>query len=528
MAYDPDFLNNNSVDEVVNLAYEVATGKKAVDADGNKLTLKDIIDAGSSDGGALAGKKEQFTKALISMWAKNFYTDTRKDSSEDDPYYVDSRQWGAIVQMISAQAPAVQESHAWRNFISGTSTVGQYTVYLPIVHTKYYGKSVSWELPITLTYEQYADAFKSADGFNEFRSYIFTVIENAITQHRKNMNNANRNNFIAEKCHYQNTVIQQGEYYFDISTAAAATDVITICGKDITWVASGATGDQINLPATNNAANEAAALVAFLNASTDSKISNFTWSQGTSTHTNRVIAKQDSDAVHAVPVTAVVDAGETMVITAVTESKAIINPKGVHVLNLRSMYNAEMSPASPIASQAAFMSDKDCLRYMSRKIAEYTGYMTEQSVLFNTEGLVKFCPKSRMVLEVLSYAEQAANSILQSDTFHDMYTALPNHYSIAAWQGLGDGENNGANNISFDEVSTINVTIDDGTQNGADVNIDGVVAFAADKYSILHTIRSERVGAENFDIDAVDHYAYQFRDQYMNNLTQNALVFRID
>lgn len=528
MSYDPNYLNNNDVDEVINSAYEIATGKSAFNEDGKALTLKGIIDAGSSDGGALAGKKEQFTKALISMWARNFYTDTRKEDNEDDPYYVDSRQWGAIVQMISAQAPAVQESHAWRQFVSGTSTVGTYTVYLPIVSAKYYGKSISWELPITISYEQYADAFKSADGFNEFRAYIFTVLENAITQHRKNMNNANRNNFIAEKYLYQNTVIQQGEYYFDISTAAAATDVITICGKDITWVASEATGDQINLPGTNNAANEAAALVAFLNASTDSKISAFTWSQGTTTHTNRVIAKQDADAVHAVPVTAVVDAGETMVISAVTESKEIVNPQGVHVLNLRSMYNAEMSPASSVASAAAFMADKECLRYMSRKMAEYAGYMLEQSVLFNTEQKVKFVPRKRLVVEILGYAEQAANSILQSDTFHDMYTKLPNHYTVSAWEGLGDGENNGVQNIAFSDVSRINVKVDDGSQNGRTVNITGVVGFIADKYAILHTIRSTRVGAQSFDIDAVDHYAYQFRDQYMNNLTQNAIVFVVD
>ena len=107
MPYDSNYLNNNSVDSTVNAAYAMATGLSDVE----NLTLKDIIDAGSSDGGALAGKKEQFTKALISLWAKNLFTDTEA-SEADDPYYVDERQWGAIVQMISAQAPDVQESHA--------------------------------------------------------------------------------------------------------------------------------------------------------------------------------------------------------------------------------------------------------------------------------------------------------------------------------------------------------------------------------------------------------------------------------
>ena len=130
MPYNSNYLNNNSVDATVNAAYAQATGIKDVET----LTLKDIIDAGSTDGGALVGKKEQFTKALISMWARNFFTDTEA-AEDDDPYFVDTREWGAIVQMISAEAPEVQESHAWKEFTSGSSTVGTYTVYLPIVST---------------------------------------------------------------------------------------------------------------------------------------------------------------------------------------------------------------------------------------------------------------------------------------------------------------------------------------------------------------------------------------------------------
>ena len=127
-----NYLNNNDVDATVNAAYKMATGIQDVDT----LTLKDIIDAGATDGGALVGKKEQFTKALISLWACNFFTDTEAEE-KDDPYFVDSREWGAITQMISAQAPEVQDSHALKEFTSGSSTVGTYTVYLPIVNAKF-------------------------------------------------------------------------------------------------------------------------------------------------------------------------------------------------------------------------------------------------------------------------------------------------------------------------------------------------------------------------------------------------------
>ena len=521
MAYNSNYLNNNDVDDTLNEAYKMATGLKDV---GN-LTLKDIIDAGSADGGTLAEKKEQFTKALISLWAKNMFTDTEATEAED-PYFVDSRQWGAIVQMISAQAPEVQESHAWKEFTSGSSTVGSYTVYLPIVSTKYYGKSNSWELPITISYGQYADAFVDADGFNSFRSYVFVVIRNAIKKHRKDMNDANRNNFIGEKYAFATTVKTAGEFEFDITHVAAATDVITICGHAITWVASGATGQQVNIPSSDTTTKEAAALKAYLNGLTGtSGPAAYTWDNDGAT----LQATQKSTAYFAPDVTVSVSSGATQTVGDVTTVTPNGSPKGIHVLPLIKMYNGEMNPASPITSRAEFMANKECLRFMDRKIVEYAGYLKEQSALFNTEGLVKFVPEDRLVVEVLNYAAQAADSVLLSDTFHKELVSLPAYRSVSAWQGLGDGkiDNLGAF-ISFDETSKIDVTVDDGTTYGKHIELTGVVAFMCDKWAIMHTIRSERVAARNFDPEALDMYFYQFRDMYMNNLSLPAVVFIVD
>ena len=513
MAYNPAYLNNNSVDETVNAAYDIAVGNEEV----SKLTLKDIIDAGSKDGGALANKKEQFTKALISMWAKNMFLDTEFQTDEDDPFFVDSREYGAIIQMISAQAPSVQESHAWKEFISGSSQVGVYTVYLPIVDTKYYGKTTSWGLPIAISYEQYKDAFRDADGFNSFRAYIQTVVKNAIKQHRKDMNNANRNNFIAEKKLYTSRPVTAGKYEVTITTAAAATDQVTLAGTTLKWVASNPGAGEIALPGTNNAANEASALVTALNAVTDkTKAGGWTW-----TNTGaKLIATQKSDAPKAV-FSASVSEGATMVLGTVNVVTESHNPTGTHLFHLLTEYNSEMN--GNIASAAEFMRTKECLRYMDRKIAEYAGYMTEQTVLFNTDEKVKFTPRERLVLEVLGYAEQAVNSILMSDTFHNEFVSLPGYRRVSAWQGLGNGDS-----VAFGDISKINVNVADGTSDGANVELNNVVAFLADKWAILHTIRDERVGVQNYDIEALSLFEYQFRDQYMNNLTQNAVVFVVD
>ena len=337
------------------------------------------------------------------------------------------------------------------------------------------------------------------------------------------MNDANRNNFMAEKIYFSQTVRQRGVFEFTITHVAAANDVIVVCGHEIKWVSSGAEGAQINIPGSDTAAKEATALIGYLNGLSSGNETNFTWTSDGA----KVIATQDADAIYALPVTAVMKGTTTQTISGVSETTEMKGPRGVQVVKLRSLYNSEMSPDSSIASAAAFMKNKECLRYMSRKISEYTGYLSEQTALFNTEGLVKFVPKDRLVVEMLNYAKQAADSILQSDTFNDEFTKLPNAKLVSAWQGLGDGNLSDKFAIDFAEASKIDVVIDDGSS-GTTISQSGIVAFACDKWAIMHTIRSERVAARNFDPEALDMYFYQFRDQYMNNLSLPAIVFVVD
>lgn len=76
-----------------------------------------------------------------------------------------------------------------------------------------------------------------------------------------------------------------GVYGAQITTAASAGDKIKINGVEFTWIANGETpaDGEIALPSTNNATNEASALVTALNASTDERLSHYTWSNSTST-----------------------------------------------------------------------------------------------------------------------------------------------------------------------------------------------------------------------------------------------------
>lgn len=391
------YLNNNSVYTLVRSAYAQAVGSNAVATE----DLSAFVEKGVAYDTLIADNawKDNFTRALLAQTVKNFYLDSSYREQYKDPFYQDSRRFGAIVQMISAEAPAVQESHAWKTFVSGTSTVGEYTVFLPTISTAYMGKSTSWELPIAITDEQWDTAFKNVDELEEFVAYIMLTVDNAIVQHLEDCNAMNRNNFIGEKIHYAGT-----------------------------------------LTAT-----------------------------------------------------------------------------GVHVIDLVALYRAETGDTT-ITTMEEFMADDKCMRFASEKIDLYMGYLTKMSTLYNIDGQKKFTPKNRLVCQVLQHFESRMKSVAYSDAFNADFIKLPNHEAVPYWQGSGVGTNGV---VDFDEVSAIKVK----TTSGDTVSQTGIVAFLCDEWAIMHTILSNRVAVTRHDPEALTQYYYQFRDQRINNLNQNAVVF---
>lgn len=396
-------IDNASAYTIVNAAYKQAIGESAVDT----LTLDDFADGGVAYESLTVGR-DKFMKALIDQTV-NFYSDYSYKNNYNDPYYVESRRYANIVQMLSARAPEVQESHAWKNLApyddQGTTrkvSIGTYEVNPPIVDSVYYTKSNSWELPIAITEEQMTDAFKTGEELRGFVDWIFVTVENALIQHREDMNAANRNAFIADKILYA--------------------------------------GGQ--------------------------------------------------------------------------------NANGIHVVNLLTEYNAQRG--KNIATVAAFLADPDALRFASSQMILFSKYLKKQSALFNTRGLVKFVPEGRLVTEVNSAFESALFENAYSDTYHDEMIRLSDYYSVPWWQGAG------VKSVSTDPTAWDQVTKIDVSVKAGDVSKSGIVALMADKYAIMHTIRQERVAAQYFEMEDVTLYAYQNRDQYMENLGQNAVVFTLE
>lgn len=196
-------------------------------------------------------------------------------------------------------------------------------------------------------------------------------------------------------------------------------------------------------------------------------------------------------------------------------------------IDLRAAYNAEMAPAAPIATKKAFLANADCLKYMSRKISEFIDYVKKPNALFNIAKRTTFTPESRLKLQILGYAEKAFNSIAQSGTFHEQYTALPGYEVVPYWQGTDDVLNATSGVIDFDKVSAIDVLPEGGTAGTDEVQQDGIVALLADRWSCLHAVKTRKTVVQPFPVEGIVQNYIQFRDMRAVLDTQNAIVFYI-
>lgn len=189
---------------------------------------------------------------------------------------------------------------------------------------------------------------------------------------------------------------------------------------------------------------------------------------------------------------------------------------GVKAVNLLKMYNEKVNPATALTAEKA-LSDKEFIRFASMQMALYTDRMSRISTLFNIGGKDRFTSADMLHVVMLSDFKAAANSYLQSDTFHNEFTKLPNAETVPYWQGSGT-------DFSFEKVSAINVN----TSSGATVQQSGILAVMFDR---------DAVGVSNLDKRVTT--SYNAKAEFFNNffkldcgafndLNENFVVFFVE
>lgn len=195
--------------------------------------------------------------------------------------------------------------------------------------------------------------------------------------------------------------------------------------------------------------------------------------------------------------------------------ETIINANPVRSVNLLTMYNTAKS-ANLTAAQA--ITNPDFIRYASYIMGLYMDRLGIMSTLFNIGGKQRFTPKSMLHFVMLSEFSRAADMYLQSDVFHDQYTALASHEIVPFWQGSGEG-------FSFADTSTININL--ASNSAKAVNKSGILAVMFDRDALGVTNIGDRVTTNYNAKGEFTNYFYKREAGYFNDTNENFVVFYV-
>lgn len=181
-------------------------------------------------------------------------------------------------------------------------------------------------------------------------------------------------------------------------------------------------------------------------------------------------------------------------------------------VNLLALYNAKFPDATLTVDEC--LTSPEFIRFASMQMAVLIDRMSRMSTLFNMGGAARFTPADELHVVMLTDFKAAANAYLQSDTFHNEFTALPKAETVPFWQGSGV-------DYGFGSVSALNVK----TAGGTDVSVTGVLAVMFD---------TEACGVSNPDKRVTTNYNpkaefytnfYKFDAGYFNDENENFVVF---
>jgi hypothetical protein len=178
------------------------------------------------------------------------------------------------------------------------------------------------------------------------------------------------------------------------------------------------------------------------------------------------------------------------------------------------MYNDTLPESATALTASEAIHTPEFIRYASYIMSLYVDRLGVMSDLFNVGGTSKFTPRDRLHFILLSEFKRAADVFLQSDTFNDEFTRLPEAESVTYWQGSGLG-------YGFDSTGNINVK----TPTGHDVNVTGVLGVMFDR---------DAMGVSNLDRRVTTNYnpkaefwneSHKADAGYFLNLDENIVVF---
>lgn len=195
-------------------------------------------------------------------------------------------------------------------------------------------------------------------------------------------------------------------------------------------------------------------------------------------------------------------------------------------INLLTEYNTNVAAEGETLTAAKALYSLEFLRYAAMRITETVKYMSEMTVLYSAEGMPKFTPQDRLVVEVLEkFADQSA-FYLQSDTYHNELVSLPRYNPISFWQSPGAA-------FAFADTSEISIQHDDFVIDSEDPDDtgtctqSGIIAFLHDEDYVAANFGERYAWEEVNKRDRLVIHGEQARKGYAVDPNENSIVFFI-
>lgn len=191
---------------------------------------------------------------------------------------------------------------------------------------------------------------------------------------------------------------------------------------------------------------------------------------------------------------------------------AALNTKSTtKAVNLLKLYNDKFN--TELTADKA-LTTPEFIRFASLIMGTYKNRLARISRLFNIEKKARFTPADKLHVILLNDFVMAADSYLQSDTYHNEFTKLPEASVVPYWQASGP-------NYDFADISKIDVK----DSNGDTVQVTGILGVMFD-HEALGVCNIDRRVTTNYNPKA-EFFSnwYKFDAGYFNAFDENFIVF---
>lgn len=184
-------------------------------------------------------------------------------------------------------------------------------------------------------------------------------------------------------------------------------------------------------------------------------------------------------------------------------------------VNLLKLYKDNVDSATTLTATNCIY-DKDFIRFAVSEMDKYVSRIKEATKLFNIGKKLRWTPKNRLHFILLSDVKAKANIYLQSDTFHNEFTKLPEAREIAFWQGVGD-------DFSFADASSIDIK----TTSGDNIEASGILGVMFDTDALGVNRYYEKTTAHRNEHGEFTNYWAKARMRLFNDTNENFVVFMV-